>query len=335
MASAPEPGSLPGEFTVIRRYFAPLTKAMPGALDLTDDVCTWQPGPGEELVLKVDALVADVHFLRSDPAASVARKLMRVNLSDLAAKGAKPVGYLMTVAVDGSVDEAWMRDFAAGLAQDQQQFDFHLMGGDTVKTPGPISLTLTAIGTVPQGTALRRVGAKPGDRLFVTGTIGDGHLGLQVLRHQHLHLTAAHRQFLTGRYQVPEPRVAFGQELRARSLATASMDVSDGLVADLGHLVKASGCGAVLHAAATPLSEAAAELVADTPDLLLALMTGGDDYEILFAVSPDKLSALHALSQELGQKVSEIGEMVAGSEIRVLDRDNQPISLIHRGYSHF
>jgi thiamine-monophosphate kinase len=335
MASAPTSGSLPGEFVVIGRYFAPLTTAMPGALGLTDDVCTWQPGPGEELVLKVDALVADVHFLRSDPAASVARKLMRVNLSDLAAKGAKPVGYLLTVAVDASVDENWLRDFAAGLAQDQQIFDFHLMGGDTVKTPGPISLTLTAIGTVPQGTALRRVGAQPGDRLFVTGTIGDGVLGLQVLRHHHLQLSAAHRQFLAGRYQVPEPRVAFGQALRAQRLASAAMDVSDGLVADLGHLAKASGCGAILHAAATPLSDAAAELVAETPDLLLDLMTGGDDYEILFAVPPDKIAALKALAQEIGQTVTEIGEVVAGDEIRILDRDNQPISLIHRGYSHF
>ncbi len=339
MTSDPSPGSsagsLPGEFEVIRRYFAPLAKAMPGALDLTDDACTWQPGAGEELVLTTDALMADVHFRRSDPADLVARKMLRVNLSDLAAKGAKPAGYLMTVAIDAAVDEKWLRDFADGLAADQQLFDVHLMGGDTVKTTGPLSLSLTAIGTVPQGTAMRRKGARPGDRLFVTGTIGDGYLGLQVLRHQYLQLTATHRQFLTARYQLPEPRLAFGQALRDQQIASAAMDVSDGLVADLGHLAKASGCGALLHAAATPLSAPAAELVADTPDLLLDLMTGGDDYEILFAVAPDRVSDLQALARKLGQAVTEIGEFIAGDEIRIVDRDDQAIQLIRRGYLHF
>lgn len=308
---------------------------MPGALGLTDDVCTWQPAADEEVVLKVDALVADVHFLNSDPADLVARKLIRVNLSDLASKGAKPAGYLLTVAIDPQVNEQWVADFVRGLAEDQQRFDFHLMGGDTVKTPGPVSLTLTAIGTVPRGEAMRRNGAKPGDRLFVTGTIGDGVLGLRVLRHQYLALPSEQRAFLISRYQVPEPRVAFGQALRHRHLASAAMDVSDGLVADLGHLAKASGCGAILRSAATPLSAAAAELVADEPDLLLDLMTGGDDYEVLFAVPPEKIAGVHTLSQELGQSVTEIGECIAGENVRVMDRDNQIIPLIRRGYAHF
>lgn len=308
---------------------------MPGALGLTDDVCTWQPGPDDEVVFKVDGLVADVHFLSSDPADLIARKLIRVNLSDLAAKGAKPVGYLMTVAIDPQINEQWVANFVRGLAEDQQRFGLHLMGGDTVKTPGPVTLTLTAIGTVPRGEAIRRNGAKPGDHLFVTGTIGDGVLGLRVLRQQYLSLPGDHRAFLTARYQVPEPRLAFGQALRRKHLASAAMDVSDGLVADLGHLIKASGCGAILHSAATPLSAAAAELVADEPDLLLDLMTGGDDYEVLFAAPPEKVAGVQALARELGEQVTEIGICIAGDTVGVVDRDGQAISLIRSGYSHF
>lgn len=326
---------LPGEFEVIRRYFAPLAQGMPGALDLTDDACTWQPAAGEELVLTVDALIADVHFLSSDPAESVARKMLRVNLSDLAAKGAKPVGYLMTMAVDASVDERWLQDFSRGLAEDQQLFGIHLMGGDTVKTPGPLSLTLTAIGTVAQGTAMRRRGARPGDRLFVTGTIGDGHLGLQVLRHRFLDLGHEHRQFLAGRYQLPEPRVAFGQALCHQHLGSAGMDISDGLVADLGHLAKASGCGAILQSHAVPLSAAAAELVAQDPGLMTSLITGGDDYEILFAASADKTAEILALARSCGHRITEIGECVAGAGVQVVDRDGQTITLAETGYLHF
>lgn len=327
--------ALPGEFEVIRRYFAPLAQGMPGALGLTDDACTWQPPAGEELVLTVDALIADVHFLSSDPAKLVAQKMLRVNLSDLAAKGARPIGYLMTVAIDNTVREDWLQDFAAGLAVDQQLFNIHLMGGDTVKTPGPLSLTLTAIGSVPTGTALRRKGASPGDRLFATGTIGDGYLGLQALRYKFPDLDIADRQFLAGRYQLPEPRVVFGQALRQRQLASAAMDISDGLVADLGHLAKASDCGAVLRSAAVPLSAPGADLVAQEPSLLLDLITGGDDYEILFAVNPDKIDAIMALSRELDLSVTEIGSCTAGAGIAIVDRDGEPIELIRQGYSHF
>lgn len=328
-------GSLPGEFTVIRRYFAPLAQGMPGALDLTDDACTWLPPAGEEAVLTVDALIADVHFLRSDPADRVARKMLRVNLSDLAAKGAKPAGYLMTVAVDNAVDENWIADFAGGLAEDQALFGLHLMGGDTVKTPGPLSFSLTAIGTVPTGTALRRSGGRPGDLLFVTGTIGDGYLGLQVLRNRFFDLDWRHRTLLADRYQLPEPRVTFGQELRARGLASAAMDVSDGLIADLGHLAAASGCGAVLRSADVPLSEAAAALVADDPDLMLNLLTGGDDYEILFAASPTKAAEIHDLARSCGLAVAGIGALDEAGEVKVLDRSGDSIQLAHKGFSHF
>jgi thiamine-monophosphate kinase len=241
----------------------------------------------------------------------------------------------MTLALDASVDEAWLQEFTRGLAEDQQLFDLHLMGGDTVKTPGPLTLSLTAIGTVPRGTALRRHGAKPGDRIFTTGTIGDGHLGLQVLRHRFLELGHDHRQFLADRYHLPEPRLEFGQALCRRHLASAGLDISDGLVADLGHLATASGCAAILHSHAVPLSSAAAELVAQEPALMMALITGGDDYEILFTAAADKTGEIQALAQSCHCRVTEIGECVEGAGVQVVDRDGQTIPLAQTGYSHF
>jgi thiamine-monophosphate kinase len=326
---------LPGEFEVIRRYFAPLAAGMPGALNLTDDACTYLPPAGEELVLTADALAADVHFLRHDPADLVARKMLRVNLSDLAAKGAKPVGYLMTIAVDPAVTSSWLASFARGLAEDQTRFDVHLMGGDTIRTPGPLSLSLTAIGTVPAGRALRRQGARPGDRIFVTGTIGDGYLGLRVLRADWPDLALAHRQFLTDRYQLPEPRLALGREVMSAGIATAAMDVSDGLAADLGHIAQSSGCGAVIHAERTPLSGAAAEILSHEPDLLPKLITGGDDYELLLTVRPENAAQLHEIAGKAGLAVTELGEMTDRGSVRILDRDGTSLDLSQRGYQHF
>jgi thiamine-monophosphate kinase len=327
--------ALPGEFDVIHQFFAPLAAGMPGALGLTDDACTYLPVPGEELVLTADALVADVHFLSSDPPDLVARKMLRVNLSDLAAKGARPVGYLMTVAIDATVTSAWLAEFAAGLARDQQEFGIHLMGGDTIKTPGPLSLSLTAIGAVPTGRAMRRHGARPGDRLLVTGTIGDGYLGLRILRNEWLELPFAHRDFLAARYQVPEPRLAFGQQVMAAGLATAAMDVSDGLVADLAHIAETSGCGAVIRADKTPLSAAATEILAENPGLLMSLITGGDDYELLLTARPEAVPQIQAIGAQLGLGVTEIGEMTADGAVRVIDRDGNALELAQRGYQHF
>ncbi|MDY0883224.1 thiamine-phosphate kinase [Dongia soli] len=327
--------ALPGEFETIRRYFAPLAAGMPGALDLTDDACTYLPPAGEELVLTADALVADVHFLRNDPADLVARKMLRVNLSDLAAKGAKPVGYLMTIAVDNTITSSWLANFARGLAEDQRRFDVHLMGGDTIRTPGPLSLSLTAIGTVPAGRALRRRGAQPGDLIFVTGTIGDGYLGLRVLRADWPDLSFGHRQFLTDRYQLPEPRLALGREIMAAGIATAAMDVSDGLVADLGHIAETSGCGAVIHAERTPLSGAAADLLSHEPDLLVKLITGGDDYELLLTIRRENAARLREIAGKAGIPVTELGEMTDSGSVRILDRDGAPLDISQRGYQHF
>lgn len=326
---------LPGEFDLIARYFAPLARNTPGALGLQDDAVTFAPPAGCDLVITTDALTADLHFLRSDPPELIARKMLRVNLSDLAGKGATPLGYLMTTAFDRSVDEAWIKAFAEGLAQDQETFGLTLLGGDTTSTTGPLALTATLIGSVPTGRALRRTGAKPGDRILVTGTVGDGYFGLGALRGEFAQLGAEHRRFLADRYQLPQPRVALGQAMTEHRLGQAGMDISDGLAADLGHMCAASGCGATVVLPQVPISPALAELLADDPDLLLATVTGGDDYELIFAVAPEQVPEVLAAAGATGTQVTEIGVFTAAKDVIFTDSDGQPVTLPKAGFTHF
>ena len=270
---------LPAEFALIARHFRPL--AGPGARDLRDDVAVLTPPPGRELVITADAMVAGVHFLPDDPAETVGRKLLRVNLSDIAAKGAIPLGYLLTVSAPRATPDAWFARFAAGLAVDQAAFAVPLLGGDTTSTPGPISLSLTLIGHVAPDQAPSRAGAQAGDGIWVTGTIGDGALGLAVAEGR----LADPSGFLLGRYRLPQPRLG----LAVGSYASAAMDVSDGLVQDLSHICRASNLAAEIDATLLPLSEPAR--IAG-PDWRLACLTGGDDYEILLAVPPSREAAL-------------------------------------------
>ncbi|MBV8574051.1 MAG: thiamine-phosphate kinase, partial [Acetobacteraceae bacterium] len=236
--------SLPGEFALIARHFRPL--AGPAALGLEDDAAILIPPPGQELVLSADAMVAGVHFLPDDPPDLVARKLLRVNLSDLAAKGATPLGYLLTVSAQRGTPDSWFMEFAAGLAQDQAEFGIALLGGDTTSTPGPVSLSLTILGHVAPGTAVHRAGARPGDGIWVTGTIGDGALGLAVAQGR----VADPSGFLLARYRLPQPRLGFV----IGGTASAGLDISDGLVQDLGHLCRAGSVAAEIEAALVPLS---------------------------------------------------------------------------------
>jgi len=327
-------GKLPGEFDLIARYFAPLAAKAPGALGLKDDAATFQPPAGMDLVFTTDALTADLHFLRSDPPDLIARKLLRQNLSDLAGKGAKPLGYLMTTALDDGVDEAWIAKFTEGLAQDQAEFGIALWGGDTTKTPGPLALTATLIGAVPAGRALRRDGARPGDRVLVTGTIGDGIFGLAAHRGE-LDLAEPARRFLAQRYVLPQPRVALGRMLAEQGLAHAGMDISDGLAADLGHMCAASSCGAEVAVASVPLSDAVTDLVAADPSLIATAVTGGDDYELLLAVPPDRVAAVLDAARQAGTAIAEVGAFVQESGLTFLDRDNQPLAFEKAGFTHF
>lgn len=313
--------ALPAEFALIARHFRPL--AGPGALDLADDAAVLALPPGRELVVAADAMVAGVHFLPDDPPDLIGRKLLRTNLSDLAAMGAAPLGYLMTVSVPRDTPDAWFAGFAAGLAQDQAEFGIPLLGGDTTATPGPISLSLIVLGTVAPGQAVRRAGARPGDLLFVTGTIGDGALGLLVARGE----LADPSGLLLDRYRLPRPRLGV---LRPE-IAHAALDVSDGLVQDVGHLCRAGGCGAEIRAADLPLSAPAR---AALPGALTRILTGGDDYELAMAVPPGQEAALRAAAGAV--PVTCIGHFVAGPpRVVVRAADGAELPLGAGGWNHF
>ncbi len=300
MASRPHPkrnaALKPAEFRLIE-LFEPL--AAPGALHLADDAAIFKPPPGRELVVSTDAIVQGVHFLPNDPPGLVARKLLRVNLSDLAAMGAVPLHYLLTVSVPRGTGAAWFAAFAAGLATDQARFGLSLLGGDTTSTPGPISLSATIIGHVAPGCALRRTGARPGDGLWVTGTIGDGALGLLALRGQ----LADPDGTLANRYHLPQPRLG----LPLHGIVSAAMDVSDGLLQDAGHLARAAACAVKIEPALVPLS-ASARAANRLPDCL----TGGDDYELLLAVRDTNAENLLATCQAGGVPVTRIGRFLPG-----------------------
>ena len=314
---------LPPEFGLIARHFRPL--AGQGALGLADDAAVIAPPPGRELVLTVDAMVGGVHFLPDDPPDLVARKLLRVNLSDLAAKGAAPLFYLLTVSAPRNTPDAWFGAFAAGLAQDQAEFGVTLLGGDTTSTPGPVSLSLTIIGHVAPGAAVRRAGAQPGDGIWVTGTIGDSALGLAAAQGR-LSDPTGH---LLSRYRLPQPRLG----LAISGTASAGMDVSDGLVQDLGHLCRAGGLAAEIDAARVPLSDAAR---AAGPEWLTTCLTGGDDYELLLAVPPTNEPALQDAARDASMAVTQIGRFHAGSPgVTVRTQDGAPMPIGTGGWSHF
>src|SRR6202140_1175830 len=272
-----------GEDSLIARYFRPLATD-PGAFGLIDDAAILKAS-GDDIVVTTDAIVEGVHFLTDDPSDSVARKALRVNLSDLAAKGATPAGFVLTLALRAAED-AWLTPFARGLGEDAGLFGCPLLGGDTVSTPGPLMISITAFGRVPPGKMVHRSGAKPGDRVAVTGTIGDAALGLDILRGgaaaAALAGDAAAREMLVGRYRVPQPRNALVQALRDH--AHAAMDVSDGLAGDLAKLCAASGVSAAIDAPSIPLSAAAAELLARGTVGIETIVSSGDDYEILCAI---------------------------------------------------
>jgi thiamine-monophosphate kinase len=322
-----------GEFGRIRQFFAPL--AGPGGLGLADDAALVECAPGRRLVVTVDALVEGVHYLPDDPPGLVAKKLLRVNLSDLAAKGARPLHYLLTTALPARLGDDWVERFAAGLGEDQRRYGVDLLGGDSVSTPGPAVLSLTAIGEVTAGGEIRRSGARPGDRVWVSGTIGDAFLGLKVLRGDDgvKGLGPAYAKALIARFQLPEPRVALGPRLAG--IAHAMGDVSDGLVADLGHICAASRVAATIEMAAVPLSLAAKTILAEGWVAPAALATGGDDYELLFAAPPEASAAIEGLAAELAVPITPIGIIEDGSGVRLLDAGGAEIPLAAAGWTHF
>ena len=321
-----------GEFDRIDRHFKPLAEGFAGALELKDDAALLSVPPGETLVVTTDTMVESVHYLPGEDPGRLARKALRVNLSDLAGMGARPLVYLLTTALPKDVGEDWLSAFADGLRQDQDRYGVHLAGGDSVATPGPTTISITAIGTVPEGRAICRAGARVGDRVWVSGTIGDGVLGLQAARGELAGLDDADRDYLAGRYHLPTPRVELGQRLRG--IATAAADVSDGLLGDLGHICVASGVGARVMADSIPLSPAARAAAALTPENRALALAGGDDYELVFTADPGAGEALPGLAGEIGCSLTEIGEIVAGETVTSIGADGRPLAL-PSAWQHF
>jgi thiamine-monophosphate kinase len=315
-----------GEFGLIERWLKPLASGFPGALGLTDDAALVECRQDSELVIAKDAIVENIHFLSDDPPMSVARKLLRTNLSDLAAMGAEPVAYLTALMLPEHVDDAWIAAFVSGLEQDQKAFGLHLIGGDITSTRGPIALSCTIIGRVPKGLAVSRSGARPGDQIWVSGHLGDAALGLRI--RQGLAADEDTAMILLGRYRLPRPRVKLGQRLR--DIATAMIDVSDGLVADLGHIAECSGTSAVIDAALLPISDDAR----DVPGAREAALSGGDDYELLFCAPPEATPTIEAIGAELELPVTRIGQVASGQGVRVFDETGTDLPLQRMGWQH-
>lgn len=329
--------ALGSEFDTIRRYFAPLSEAAVGAYGLGNDAAVWRPSDGCEAVITMDCMIAGVHFLPDDPPATVAAKLLAVNLSDLAAMGAKPAVYTVATAWPKDTDERWIAEFASGLAQAQAAGGVTLVGGDTVSTPGPMVLTLTAIGEVGSGMALPRGGAKAGDDVYVSGTIGDAALGLRILRGELSPGDKADGEYLIDRYRLPTARSALGAGLAG--LASAAIDVSDGLVQDLGHIARESGVNIVINRDDIPLSRALNAALGEDQTLWDLVFAGGDDYELAFTAPPEATAEITGLANSTGTAATRIGAVevpgAGGPEVRVLDADQQIVPVGRQGYRHF
>jgi thiamine-monophosphate kinase len=323
------------EDSLIARYFRPLATD-PGAFDLNDDAAILKAA-GEDIVVTTDAIIEGVHFLPDDPPDTLARKALRVNLSDLAAKGATPAGFVLTLALRAA-DEAWLKPFASALGEDAVHFACPLLGGDTVSTPGPLMISITAFGRVPAGKMVHRSGAKSGDRVMVTGTIGDAALGLNVLKGGAIAAAladdAAAREMLVGRYRVPQPRNALSRAVGDH--ASAAMDVSDGLAGDLAKLCAVSGVSADIDSTRIPLSAAAAALLARGAVGIEAIVAGGDDYEVLCTIPENRFDAFARAAAVARVAVTCIGTITAGKSVpRFLDAEGRAIALKRLSYSHF
>jgi len=330
------------EFDLIARYFRPLCGGTKEALNLADDAAVLSAPAGRDLVVTTDAVVEGVHYLPIFQPEDVAHKVVGVNLSDLAAMGAVPHGIFLAAQLSPGVDADWLAAFSAGLRAALAPSGARLLGGDTVSTPGPQAFTITALGYVGEGRALLRSGARPGDLVFTTGTLGDGALGLAAMQGAFADLGPAHRDYLVGRYARPHPRWAFAADLSRLGMATAAVDISDGLVADLAHLCRASGVTATVEVERILMSDAARAVVEQDRDRMADILTGGDDYEVLFTAPQTARAPLRDLGTAHGLALGVIGRIDDGGNsaarpdpVKVLDAQGQELSLSTSGYQHF
>ena len=323
----------PSEFELIAAALAPLASREPGALGLTDDAAVLDIPERSALVATTDMAIEGVHFLADDPPGDVGRKVLRFNLSDLAAMGASPLYYLLSIAVPPDRADAWMRALVEGLAEDQKQFGIVLVGGDTTSTSGPVSISITALGRAGRPGAITRGGAGVGDRIFVSGQIGDAMIGLRDLQGEISGLPPADARWFHGRYRLPTPRLELGRRLN--DVATAAIDISDGLAADLGHICATSGVGATIAGDRVPLSEPGQRAIAAGKLALPDILAGGDDYELAFTAPKDARSEVAAMSKEIGLPLTDIGEIERKDGLRVVDGRGAAISLEKAGFDHF
>lgn len=315
-----------GEFELIARYFAPLARGFKGAGGLKSDNAFLAADGRRDLVVKTDTVVSGVHFLADERPEFVAAKALRVCLSDLAAGGAEPFVYQLSLSLPRGWQERWVARFARGLAADQRRYGIVLCGGDTVVSPGPLTVTITAFGRVEHGRGLTRDGARAGDELWVSGTIGDGALGLLAARGR------LGSRALEDRYRRPRPRASLGPRLVG--IASAAADISDGLLADAGHIGDASRLGVTIERESVPLSAAARRALADDAALWANVLGGGDDYELAIAVPPRKRRALLAAGDAAGVALTRIGGFARGRGVR-LTIAGRPARAPRTGYVHF
>lgn len=331
-----------GEFELIARYFSDINRVTEingsaennsVAIDLAvgDDCALLTPAAGEQLAISVDTLVADVHFPARGDAYLVAQKALRCNVSDLAAMGAKPLAFTLAISLPSS-DEKWIAEFSRGLRDCAREFNIALIGGDTTRNP-VATITIQVMGTLPIGTALLRSGAKIGDAIFVSGTLGDARAALDFLDRPLTELTGKQRFYLS-RYHTAAPRIALGIALRG--IASAAIDISDGLAADLSHILERSSdanhsIGAEIDLAKLPLSPA----LQLHPQAVEFALSGGDDYELCFTVPSHKKSLVDNIAMALALPLTEIGTITSSSGLSARDKNGALQPLSARGYQHF
>jgi len=320
---------MPDEFGLIKRYFSACGAASGDTLlGVGDDCALLQPPAGEVLAVTTDTLLAGVHFPHNSSARLIAQRALAVNLSDMAAMGATPRWFQLALTTPDA-DQDWLAEFSAGLHVMACEFNCALVGGDT--TRGPLTISITLMGTVPSAQALKRSGAKPGDRIYVTGSLGDGAGGLAVLEDK-LSVSTEDANYLKGQFWQPQARIVEGLEIR--KFASAAIDISDGLLADLGHIAEASQVGAVVELDQLPLSEALQRAVDSERGLNWAL-TGGDDYELCFTVPANKLAQCQRLIDEGVLTATAVGQIIDGQGVRCVDKQGAPFEITGSGYKHF
>ena len=330
-----------GEFDLIAKYFMPLANDCDGAFSLLDDGAVLDIPEDESIVVTTDCLVEGVHFLHSISPEHVATRALGANLSDLAAMGATPRWIFLSLQLPESKNEQWVSGFAKSLGKMMGRFGVSLAGGDTVSTVGAMGVTITAIGSIKKGSALRRSGAKPGDEIWVSGTLGDADLGLGFLKKNHLNADLSDTEsinHLINRHLCPEPRVALGKSLCENAISTACIDISDGLLADLGHICAVSNVSATINLCDVPLSLAAKKLFAGNIDnAQMSALGGGDDYELLFCSGPENSSKIAALGKSIPlSKIGVISEKSLDNTpaVKVVGQDGRLIEVNHHGWEH-